>query len=116
MKKPNPEHPIIKLSLSQWEEKKRLDDLTDEDKALQDAKDRLSKDHRQELATKIQAIINGLSLTEKQLKIFSTYVETGSYRETARQLDIQQSYTHKVVTKIQDSVKDALNTPTPVHK
>lgn len=109
MKKPDPQYPLIKLSLAQWEENRRLDEMTPEDKILQECKDGLNAIHKKQLAKRAQLIIKGLGLTKKQLKIFSTYVETGSYRETARNLKIEHPHVIRTVQKIQELVKIELN-------
>lgn len=116
MKKPDPQHPINKLSLVLWEQQRRLEEMTDEDKILQECKDGLNVIHKKQLAKKVQKIIKGLGLTKKQLKVFTSYVDTGSYRQTARELTIDHAYAIRIIQKIQELVKTELNRSPLVHK
>lgn len=104
MKKPPVENPIDKLSLKLWREEIAAEDISDGEHALQDAKARLDKDHKKELAGKVMQIIQK-NFTKRQIEVFNSFVETGSYRETARVLGLGQSHVFRVVTKIQKVVK-----------
>ena len=105
MKKPEVERYIIQSSLKEWEELKARLDLSDQDKAVQDTRDHIRKDHNEKQGQKIAAILKALKLTKRQTQIFASYTETNSYSETARLLDIKKQTVYEVVCKIRASVK-----------
>lgn len=116
MKKPNPIPLIDQMAFNEWQEKKALDDLSDDDKAGNDAVEQFKAAAKKGRANGIAEIIRGLGLTKRQIEIFESYVETNNYSETARLLNIRHPHVMRTVEKIQQRVKIALSRVQGVHK
>ena len=99
MKKPDPISALDKASMEEWVRS----DTSEEDRALQDMKDDLRRQHAKQRAKQVMEVMKA-TCTKRQIEIFLVFVETGSIRETARKFDIFANAVQETVDKVRRRV------------